>query len=57
MIIDDYLYKFYQKIGENSGGIEPENVMADALFKLAGELSLNSLNENGQLKLNMQNYH
>ncbi len=57
MMMDDYLYKFYQKIGENSGGIEPEEVMADALFKLAGELSLNSLNENGQLKSNMQNYH
>ena len=45
MMIDDYLYKFYQRIGENSGGIEPEKVMADALFKLAGELSLDALNE------------
>lgn len=42
--IDDYLYTFYMKVGENAGGIKPEQAMADALFKLAGELSLNAIN-------------
>ncbi|HNW03792.1 MAG TPA: hypothetical protein PLP20_02400 [Oscillospiraceae bacterium] len=36
---DDCLYQFYQKVGENAGGLGPGEVMADALFKLAGELS------------------
>ncbi|CAB1250827.1 conserved protein of unknown function [Ruminococcaceae bacterium BL-6] len=50
ILIDDYLYQFYKKVGENGGGIPPEQVMADALFKLAGELSLNALNEKNQLR-------
>ena len=41
--IDDYLYEFYKRVGENAGGIKPEQVMADALFKLAGELSMNAM--------------
>lgn len=41
--IDDYLYEFYKRVGENAGGIKPEQVMADALFKLAGELSINAM--------------
>jgi hypothetical protein len=45
IVIDDYLYEFYKKIGENAGGIKPERVMTDALLKLAGELSLNAINE------------
>lgn len=44
--IEDYLYAFYEKVGENAGGIKAEQVMADALFKLAGEASLNAMNEN-----------
>ena len=43
--IDDYLYAFYMKVGESAGGIKPEQVMADALFKLAGELSLHAIND------------
>ena len=43
--IDDYLYEFYKKVGDNAGGIKPEKVMADALFKLAGELSLNAIDD------------
>lgn len=38
--VEDYLYEFYKKVGEASGGLKPESVMADALFKFAGELSL-----------------
>ncbi len=41
--IEDYLYEFYTKVGEAAGGLPPEKVMADVLFKLAGELSLNAL--------------
>lgn len=41
--VEDYLYMFYQKIGQNAGGLSPEKVMADALFKLAGELSCNAI--------------
>lgn len=40
--VDDYLYRFYQKIGKNVG-LPVEQVMADALFRLAGELSLQVL--------------
>ena len=43
IMIDDFLYEFYKKVGENAGGISPEAVMSDSLFKLAGNLSLNAL--------------
>ena len=36
--IDPLVYEFYKKIGENVG-LKPEQVMADALFKLAGDLA------------------
>ena len=45
IMMDDYLYAFYQKVGENAGGLKPEKVMADAFFKLAGELSLHAMSE------------
>ena len=41
--VEDYLYMFYQKIGQNAGGLSAEKVMADALFKLAGELSCSAI--------------
>ena len=37
--VEDYLYEFYRLIGEDAGGLSPEQVMADSLFKLAGALS------------------
>ncbi len=43
--IDDFLYEFYKKVGEKAGGASPEKVIEDALFKLAGELSLDSLSK------------
>ncbi|HNW04336.1 MAG TPA: hypothetical protein PLP20_03930 [Oscillospiraceae bacterium] len=43
--VDDFLYQFYEKIGERAGGIKPERVMADALLKLAGELSVSAIYE------------
>lgn len=38
--IEDYLYEFYRKVGERAGGLPPEKVIEDALFRLAGGLSL-----------------
>ena len=43
--LDDYLYEFYQKIGENAGGRSPEQVMRDALFRLADGLSMKAVRE------------
>lgn len=43
--IEDYLYEFYEKVGEKAGGIYPEKVMADALFKLAGELACKAIDK------------
>ena len=40
--IETLLYDFYRKIGANAGKT-PEQVMADALFRLAGEMSLEAL--------------
>ena len=40
--VEDYLYDFYRKVWQQAGGIAVEKVMADELFKLAGELSLHA---------------
>ncbi len=40
--VEDYLYDFYRKVGQQAGGIAVEKVMADELFKLASELSLHA---------------
>lgn len=40
--MDDFLYLFYQKVGENAGGQSAEQVMLDSLFKLAGLLAQNA---------------
>ena len=40
--VDDLVYEFYQKVGQQAG-LPVERVMYDALFKLAGELSLNAI--------------
>ena len=42
--VDDLIYEFYQKVGQQAG-LPVERVMYDALFKLAGELSVNALTE------------
>lgn len=34
--VEDYLYEFYRKVGQQAGGIPVEQVMGDVLFKLAG---------------------
>ena len=47
--VDNVVYEFYQKVGQQAG-IPVEQVMSDALFKLAGELSLNAIHKReGQL--------
>lgn len=43
--VPDYVYDFYQKVGQQAGHIPAEQVMADALFKLAGELSLSAIHK------------
>ena len=43
--VPDYLFAFYEKVGKQAGGISVEKVMSDALFKLAGELSLNAIDK------------
>lgn len=43
--MEDYLYEFYQKVGENAGNRTPEQVMCDALFRVAGGLSLKAARE------------
>ena len=42
--VDDLVYEFYQKVGQQAG-LSVERVMYDALFKMAGELSVNALQE------------
>ena len=42
--VEDFLYDFYEKMGQRVN-LLPEQVMADALFKLAGELSLHALHD------------
>ena len=37
--VEDYLYEFYRKVGAQAGKTA-EQVMADALFRFAGEASL-----------------
>lgn len=41
--VNDIVYAFYKKVGECAGGLAPERVMSDALYRLAGELSLDAL--------------
>ena len=48
--IDNVIYEFYRRVGETAGGISVEQVMTDALFKLAGELSLNAINDKNNYK-------
>ena len=40
--VDDLIYAFYQKMGQQAG-LPIERVMSDALFRMAGELSLNAI--------------
>ena len=40
--IETLLYDFYRKIGANAGKTQ-EQVMTDALFRLAGEMSMEAI--------------
>ena len=42
--VPEYVYTFYANVAKQAKR-SPEQVMADALFKLAGELSLNALHK------------
>ena len=48
--LEPALVLFYTRIAL-SAGVSPERVMQDALFKLAGELSLEALKENYEKSL------
>lgn len=48
IMLDDVVYQFYRKVGETAEGRCAETVMADALFKLAGELSLKAIYKKGK---------
>ena len=37
--VEDLVYEFYQKVGRQAG-VPVERVMSDALFRMAGELSM-----------------
>lgn len=43
--VDSAVYEFYRKVGLSAEGHRRAQVMADALFKLAGELSLQALHK------------
>lgn len=43
LMVDEELYEFYRKLGQQTGGTPAEWVMADLLWKLAGEASLQAL--------------
>ena len=45
LTVEDYVYDFYKKVGEQADGRSPEQVMSDALFKFAGSLSVNILKD------------
>lgn len=45
-------YEFYRKVGQSAGGLSTEQVMSDALLKLAGELSLDALGKSNDYKNN-----
>ena len=47
--IDDLLYSFYSKVGQQVGR-SPEQAMADALFRTAGEASLEALHSANRKK-------
>lgn len=49
--IDDFLYDFYRKIGDNVGKT-PEKTIEDALFRLAGELSMEAISKKERGKSN-----
>ena len=44
LLLDPAVTLFYSRIADHAG-LSLENVLADALFKLAGELSLESLHK------------
>ena len=48
--VEDYVYEFYRNIGKCAGGKSVEQVMTDALLRLAGEMSMNAINEKEKQK-------
>lgn len=48
--VEDYLYDFYRQIGSEANNRSAEEVMSDALLRLAGELALNAIAEKNNKK-------
>ena len=48
--IDDFLYDFYRKIGNNVGKT-PEKTIEDALFRLAGELAMEAISKKREISM------
>ena len=46
LTMEESLYNFYKKVGQQAGGLSPEKVMSDALFKLAGAMFFLTSTEN-----------
>ncbi len=55
--VEDYIYEFYKNIGICAGGKSTERVMTDALFRLAGEMSMNAINEKEKQKKRISPVH
>lgn len=51
LTVEESLYNFYKRVGQQAGGLSPEKVMSDALFKLAGELALNAIHKNQKSRM------
>ena len=48
IMLPEYVFDFYEKIGKTAGGLSPEKAMSDALFKLAGELAFNAIQKRNE---------
>ena len=55
--VEDYVYEFYRNIGKCAGGKSVEQVMTDALLRLAGEMSMNAINEKEKQKKKWKTPH
>ena len=43
--IEDFVYEFYKKVGEQAGQIPVEQVLVDAVYKMLTDLTEGALNQ------------
>ena len=53
--VEDSVYELFKKVGQAAGGIKPEQVMADVLFRTAGELAVKAMQEQKKTVSECQN--